>query len=363
MSEPGRRSARPQRGLSIVELMVGMVIALIISLAAAGSARTFSASQRQGISGGGATANLMTTMAAIKDDAASAGLGFFGTRNSNNQSLFSCHKLDLSYDTTVHFDADVFSPAQITSDGTNDQIDLVFASSIDGGADVLLSGTAGAGTAMTQSRLQVATGQLVMLVPGTAAASSQPCLVRSVTAVAAATDDTPQTLTFGNAGANGIYNRAAFTNTPAYNETDKDRITLLGMLSWRRYRLDGTTLLFEQPLTGTSATLLRNVMSFRVQYGIASTATGNDLSWQDATGSWSAVSGTEADRIRALRFGVVVRSAQPERPASGQACEASAEKPKDPLNPDVEVEPDVANWDCFRYRSATVVVPLRNFVW
>ncbi|MBZ8141185.1 pilus assembly protein [Rubrivivax gelatinosus] len=364
MSEARRRPARAQRGLSIVELMVGMVIALIISLAAAGSARTFSASQRQGIAGGGTTANLTTTMATIKDDAASAGLGFFGTRDSDNRSLFSCFKLDLSHDTTVHYDAGTFAPVQITAAGKNDRVDLMFASSIDGGADVLLSGTAGPTQAMTQSRLQVAPGQLVLLVPGTAAASSQPCLVRSVTGVVAATDDTPQTLSFGNSGANGIYNKVAFTNTPAYNETSKDRITLLGSLSWSRYRLDGTSLLYEQPLTGASATLLRNVMAFRVQYGISATETGNaDLSWQDATGSWATVSGTQANQIRALRVGIVVRNAQPQRPKPGQACEASAAKPRDPLAPDVVVEPDVANWACYQFRSATVVVPLRNFVW
>jgi type IV pilus assembly protein PilW len=361
MSEP-RRRARPrtQRGLSIVELMVGMVIALIISLAAAGSARTFSASQRQGMGSGGVAVNLTTTMAAIKDDASSAGLGFFGTRDDEDNSLFSCHKLNLSYDTTLHFDGAAFSPLQISTDDGNQQLDIVFASSIDGGADVLLSGTADATGAMTQSLLPVTAGQLVMLIPGTAAAGSEPCLVRGVTSVTAATDDTPQTLAFSNTN---VYNKAAFTNTPAFNETSKDRVIALGSLNWRRYRLDGTTLLYEQPLLGTSSTLLRNVMALRAQYGVASDANSNDLQWQEATDALETVSGAEVNLIRAVRIGVVVRNALPQRPGAGGACEASPSKPRDPFDPDTEIEPDVADWQCYHYRSATIVVPLRNFVW
>ena len=42
-----------QLGLSIIELMVGMVIALLVGMAATGSAAMFTASQRQGIGMGG----------------------------------------------------------------------------------------------------------------------------------------------------------------------------------------------------------------------------------------------------------------------------------------------------------------------
>lgn len=364
MSEPLRPGRRRQRGLSIIEVMVGMVIALIISLAAAGSARTFTASQRQGIGAGGIAVNLTTTMATLKDDASSAGLGFFGTRDSNNVSQFACHKMHLSYKATKLFDGTAFSPMLITHGDHNDQVDLVYASSIDGGADVLLSGTAGATSAQAQSLLTAAVGQLVMLIPGSAGSSSEPCLVRGVTGVTAATATTPPTpLTFAFANSND-YNQAAFTNTPAFSESNKDRIIVLGNLNWRRYRLDGTTLLYEQPILGTSSTLMRNVMSFRAQYGVASSGTKNDLSWVDATGSWAAVSGATVDRIRAVRFGIVVRSAQPQRPTGGGSCEASPAKPRDPLDPvNTEVEPDVTDWQCYHYRSETIVVPLRNFVW
>ena len=45
--------------------------------------------------------------------------------------------------------------------------------------------------------------------------------------------------------------------------------------------------------------------------------------------------------------------------ASGN-CTASSAKPR--LFGE-EIEPDVTDWRCFRYRSSTLVVPLRNLVW
>ena len=66
------RPRAAQRGLSIIELMVGIVVALLVGLAATGSAVMFTASQRQGIGAGGVAVNATTVMSAIKNDVASA---------------------------------------------------------------------------------------------------------------------------------------------------------------------------------------------------------------------------------------------------------------------------------------------------
>ena len=73
---PGNRPA--QRGLSIIELMVGILVSMLVGLAATSTAVTFTASQRQGIGVGGVAVNANTALAALKNDAATAGLGFFG---------------------------------------------------------------------------------------------------------------------------------------------------------------------------------------------------------------------------------------------------------------------------------------------
>jgi len=351
------RPRRHQRGLSIVEVMVGLVVSLLIGLAASTSARVFTASQRQGVGVGGMSANATTALAALKSDAASAGLGFFG--NSN----FSCYRLDLSVAASVKSDATAFSPVKITSQGASDQLDVVFSTNIDGGADVLLYGTSNGASAKTQSRLPAAVGNAVLLVPATPSAAAAPCLVRSVTAISAATDDDPrQTITFANTG---TYNQAAFTATPTYDGNNKDRIALLGTLRWSRYRVSGTDLVIERPLGGAdTSTLLRNVMAFRVQYGISADTVAKTLTgWQNATAldaTWAAVGGNTVDRVRALRIGMVTRSTQREKANASGACEASTAKP---TLFGTTVEPDVSDWQCYRYRTAVVIVPLRNLVW
>ena len=60
---------RRQRGLSIVELMVGLVVAMLVSIAAAGSAMMFTASQRQGIGVGGSGIGAATALAALMSGA------------------------------------------------------------------------------------------------------------------------------------------------------------------------------------------------------------------------------------------------------------------------------------------------------
>jgi type IV pilus assembly protein PilW len=349
------RAARRQRGLSIIEVMVGMVVALLVGLAATGSAAMFTASQRQGIGAGGAMVNASTALTAIRDDAAAAGLGFFG------DNKYLCEKLNLSVNTTLVRDGAAFTPIQVTNEATGaDRIDAVYATQVASGANVLLNASTTGASADLRSLLPVivtSTSQpAVLLAPKD---PGEPCLVRSVTAVTASTTDTPQTLTFANTG---TYNKVGFTTTVTY--PDKGRIALLGDLRWARYRLQGTDLRLERPLGGDPVVLAKNVMAFRVQYGLANAAAGSTAleTWQNPSGTFAAMTPANLPRVRALRIGLVTRSPQAEKPDASGTCQASTALPKDPLDPNVNVTPDVTNWQCYRYRTAVVVVPLRNLV-
>jgi len=200
----------------------------------------------------------------------------------------------------------------------------------------------------------------VLLSPGSPDAT-KPCVVRTVTAVTDATDTSSQMLAFASSG---TYNGGAFTNTPAFSaDPGKDRIALIGDLHWSRYSVSSGKLILERPLDGTSATLMRNVVAFKVQYGITGTGAGDTTlaGWQEATGTdFAAISGATVERVRALRIGLVTRSPQREKADSSGNCTASTAKP---TLFGSTVEPDVTDWQCWRFRSAVVVVPLRNFVW
>lgn len=346
-----RRPSSPrsrQRGLSIIELMVGLVVSLIVGLAASSSAVVFTASQRQGIGVGGVAVNINTALAALKNDAASAGLGFFG------DSRYLCAGLNLGMGALAPWDGASFSPVRITRPGGIDRIDVLQASRVESGANVLLAMASNGADASLKSFLPAAVGDAVLLSPEVA---GDPCLVRTVTAVTASTVDVPQQLAFA---AGGLHNDAVFTTNPAYSSTGGSA-TLLGQLSWQRYSLNGTNLQLERPLAGTSAVLARNVMTFRAQYGVSS-GVGNSKtleSWVDATGAFAAMDIATINRVRAVRVGVVTRSPQREKPNAAGVCEASLEKPT--LFGAV-VEPDVSDWACYRFRSAVLVIPLRNLV-
>jgi type IV pilus assembly protein PilW len=198
-----------------------------------------------------------------------------------------------------------------------------------------------------------AAGQAVLMVPATPGL----CTVRSVTATTAAGLNAPQLISFG---ATGAYNKMAFTTAPAY--AARARLTVLGTLQWHRYRVVDGNLVMEQPLAGTSNVLVRNVMAFRAEYGVSSAAGVTTLaSWQAAdTAGWGSLSNSNIGRVRALRLGLVVRSAQRDKPDASGSCTASDSKP---ALFGATVEPDLSDWACYRYRSVTLVVPLRNMVW
>jgi type IV pilus assembly protein PilW len=337
-----------QRGMSIIELMVGLVVALVVGIAASSSAVVFTASQRQGIGVGGIAVNTSTVLAALKNDVATAGLGFFG------EGVYLCDRLNLSNGNAVLLDNAAFAPVQVTRVGSLDRVDVLQSSRVHSGASARLQLATTGGDASLLSFLPGAVGETVVLSPS---APGDPCVVRTITAVTAAAGDDPLTFAFG---AGGKHNDGVFTVNPTYS-SQGGSVTLLGTLSWNRYRLNGTDLVLERPLDGTSAVLARNVVAFRAQYGVSSGVAGSKTleNWVDATGAFASINSVNIARVRALRIGVVTRSPQREKPGSSGNCEASLAKPQLFGN---EVEPDVLDWGCYRFRVATVVVPMRNIV-
>jgi type IV pilus assembly protein PilW len=343
----GPGAAGAARGLSLIELLVGIVVALLVSLTATSGAMLFTAAQRQGVGVGSTLINSTTALNALRDDVAAAGLGFFG------DSQFLCQKLNLSVDTTVLVDGASFTPVSITSEAAGDRIDVIYATDVAAGANVLLSAAADAASAPLRSLLPVSVGQAVLLAPAT---PGEPCVVRTVTTNTAAGADTPQTIQYANVST-ARFNRAAFTTNPTY--PDRGRVTLLGDLRWSRYRRVGTDLTLERPLGGGSVVLARNVIAFRAEYGLADAGTTALAGWQAASGAFATLTPANLPRVRAMRIGLVTRSAQPEKPNAAGNCEATSAMP---TLFGAAVTADVADWQCYRYRSATLVVPLRNLV-
>jgi type IV pilus assembly protein PilW len=347
-----------QRGLSIIELMVSIVVALLVGLAATGSAITFTASQRVGIGSGGIAVNSATMLSSLKDDVAAAGLGFFGG------SQFLCNRINLSMNTTMLMNGASFSPLQVTRTAAGDTVDVFYGDRVEAGASVGLAPGVTAAAAATRSFLPWATtDDTVLLAPTVPGAAATPCTVRTATNSVAAAAGTPQQLSFAGGGK---HNKLAFTTNPLASANYA--ATYLGDLVWSRYRVDATgNLIVERPLTGDSAIIARNVISFRVEYGVAAAAAGGAPinttleQWVAPAGAFAALSANNLPRVRALRIGLVVRSPQRERPDPVLGCRATDAAVASAFDPLLDI-PTATDWRCFRYRSTQVVVPLRNIV-
>lgn len=345
-----RHSRAGQRGLSMVELMVGIVVSMLVGLAATTSAVMFTAAQRQGFGAGGASINAATVLGAIKNDAAQAGLGFFG------ESLSLCTTLNFSNDAALVSDGAAFAPLQATRDGDHDVLNVLYAAIVESGTNVLTAKPSDTTSVELRSLMPAVVGSAVLLAPEDTGGR---CTVRSVTAVTDASAVVPwQILTFGAAG---VHNKAAFAS--ASNYPSRSRASLLGAVRWNRYRVTAGNLVLERPIDGSSAVLARNVIAFRVQYGIAATATGTTLdSWVDASGTYATLTTANIDFVRAARIALLVRSPQREKPDAAGNCSVTDTAPLV-----FGVTPSAftgasTDWRCFRHRISTVVVPLRNFV-
>lgn len=347
MCAPDRRRSSTQRGFSLIELMIGLLVALAVGLAATSAAISFTAQARQGIGTGLAVTGNANTLTAVKADVAQAGLGFFG------DTAYTCTQLAVSAGTR-DLSLTGFAPLQATYGTTDDTLQVLAASDVAGGAGVVANGVSGLASATLASYLPVSVGQAVLLAP--APGTGTTCTVRSVSAVKPPAAGSPAALNFD---AGQVHNDLAFA-TPASYVTG-DRVALLGTLRWSRYSLSGGKLLLEQPLSGKpAATLLSNVMTFRVQYGVAADGGTSVSNWTAPQGEWATITPANIARLRAVRLGLVTRSPQREKPDASGVCHASDDNTKPKLFGNAVTLP--ADWQCWRYRSDEVIVPLRNFI-
>lgn len=330
-----RASRSRSRGFTIVELMVGVLIAMLIGIAATSTVVLFSASQRAGMGTSVALASTTSSLAAIGEDVAHAGLGFIPN------GPFKCNQLNLSGGsraaTLLQFAPIRLERGSTTTTGTDfDTIEVLYGTEVAGGADVRLAAQSNLASADLSSMLPVSINQAVLLAPSPDDTSG-PCTVRTVT------DIKGLTLTLDGALVSG--------STAHYGPGS--RVGVLGNIEWRRYRVANGDLLVEWPMQNTSAVVMRNVVAFRVQYGIADAG---------ATRSTSISTWATLARVRAVRLSILTRSNAPQRPKPGEPCDATTSTPA----PLVAGDPALnlaADWQCYSYRRTSVTVPLRNLAW
>jgi len=352
-------ASRNQRGMTIVELMVAIVVGMLVVLAATGTLSFMEASKRTSMGGNSALENGVAVIAALEHDVKMAGLGFSAL------GKIACPTINLYYAGAKRLDNAPFMPVAVTTGvDAPDAVTVTYADFTLAAAPSTLflpMTTPDAEVVLENAGAVTAGGIAVLSNPG----SASPCTVVSVTAV---DTSVPGTIRISHA-ATGLFNppsaASTFSNAVAYamgasiNQADG--------LAWTTYRVSAANRLeLVNNLTGEVQLLADNTVGLKVQYGVtAAPGTTTITDWVDATGAWAAPTAAQVAQIRAIRVGVLVRNPQKEKPpVAGGTCDATTAVPAAwPGGPTYDYIAAQPEWQCYRYRSMRTTIPLKNLNW
>ena len=365
-------SAHKQRGFTLVELMISMVISLLVGLAALSSMKFFMALQRQSTGINASSVNTTTAFAALKSETAQAGLGFF------YNGKFACTSFNVSKGNLTVLNNAPALPISIAVTNNVPALTLTYATALESAASSALFATTtnNAGTAQITTYLPVVAGQSVLLVPS---AVNTPCSLKTATEVDDSTGS-GQKLVFDTTGAN---NGIPFSDV-AY--AAGDGVLLTGSLQQTTFTVDAKNqLVMTRPMDGTSAVIAKDIVAMGMQYGISEVGRNAIAGWRYpfpypslSTGAedWSTPTAAQiGSQVKAVRISVLTRSQQKDRAVNG-ACTTTASMPSllgvvlgQPADSSLGLESGKVltpalkdDWQCYRYSESTVTLPLRNLV-
>lgn len=379
-------AVRRQRGFTIVELMVGVLIG-IVSIVVMFQVFAVSEAQKRTTTGAGdAQQNGTFSLFQIERDARMAGYGI------NYMPLLGC-TVNAWYEPSATSFSLVLAPVTITNGagGLPDRITFTYGNSdlFMAPAKLTQSMPSSAATFKVDNRFGFNGGDIVI-----SAEAGKTCSLAQVSGVPGTPGQSDNVIhNSGNytdaSGANRPtqYNRPSGLPAPnniayaAWNPTTNTggRLYNIGALPTSiSYAVQANQLVtFNNLLPGSVDALGDGIVQLQAQYGYDQNSDGVIANAVDvavinpglANDQWAdahPVVMTSADwtRIIAVRLAVVARSITPERanPASG-VCEATTVMPMwraKNVALDIGADP---NWRCYRYRVFEVTVPIRNMIW
>ncbi|QOT75577.1 PilW family protein [Cupriavidus basilensis] len=373
-------------GFTLIELLVGLLIGLIAGVAILSATYFFEDFKRTQFGTSAAADSSVLAMLAIGRDIKGAGVGVAAS-GRNNQSTIICPALN-AYFNGVLIDNAAIAPVWVTRPGgvgASDTISIAGASSIGAAAPIALS----TGMATGTDPLNVPSAQgitipgpntqgsvlLVSAYSGNGSVTA-PCTVMQVSGTTLQANSTQ----IAHAAGSGNWNPPAtvvFSNPQAYGAGAS--VMNAGAFTWTTYQVNNATatlqLVDQFASAGTPATpLAENVVYMRAQYGVVAGTGLSVAQWVDATGAWAwPLSAASMSQIRAIRVGLVTRIPAAVKPSGGPgaACDATtaATLPvifaatASPLGAAVTADLSATqNWQCYRYRTQSLVIPLKNIV-
>lgn len=366
ISRTMQRGFSPQRGFSIVELMVAVVISLVATLVIFETFAVSEGIKRTSTSGGDAQQNGAMSLYLIERELRMAGYGV------NNAVLLGCTVK--AYDTNASpSDYDfVVAPVMIepgAGDQDPDQITVLI------GDSNLLSDPATIEVAMgsptdvykVDNRYGFDPGDLII-----AAEPGKECALAEATHTPNAPGETNRI--FHDTGNYVDPNNANQNMTARHNKPGGPGITYstaatlynLGRGPQRnQYRIQDNRLVLQRLLGALDTTVVaEQIVQLKAEYG-KDDGSGGGTPNDGIVDGYSNDAPVDADgwrQVLAVRLAVVARSAQAEKPlVEGGACDVTTAFPSW-AGGELDVSAD-DDWQCYRYRVFETTVPLRNLIW
>ena len=364
-----------QKGFSLIELMIGLVIGLIAALVITNTLSQYEKQKRGATGSSDAQTNGAIALYNIQRDIESAGWGLPTFGESLSPFLCALSNLPLpAVNTEINHDNVAgtpnigLSPVVITN-GTginaSDVISIRYGNTMKSGGTVKVLSD-GANVLSVDNNLGCTVGDAAIVMRDV---SPQFCQMTSVIALSAAAV-LPVTITLD-----------AIT-APAAIETN-DEVACLGAWNEHQYAIGAGAMLNQLTRTGAlnpavppavaipnaaPVAIVPDIVSLQAQYGVTADLTDNIVTgYVNAAGNvWGpAITRNDRNRIKSIRVAVVARSGLRERVAVSTTCNGGVANLARVCiwnNTDVDLT-GLADWANYRYRVYETIVPLRNVVW
>ncbi len=339
------RHAHAQRGLSLVEIMIGLVLGMLSVLIVLQVFQRSDSAKRAALGGDDAQNNGALALTQLQRDLRQGGHGF------TSFPVMGCN-LQLPGGRTLNNFAPVtINHADIPA-GDDDTDTLVVAYGSAAGAPegsrILVQPGAAVYSVAAPASFRV--GDRVVASPATRPA---PCTLQ-LTTVTAVVSPTPPNVTVASGVANmangRLYNLGPAPRVLAYAVRGQ-RLTVCDMLAQDCTAAAGV----DDPAVWVPVG--SQIVSLRAQYGRDTTAPAMDAV-VDVFDQTAPATACAWMRVSAVRLAVVARSPQ----QAGEAVTTAAPTWAGSADAPIELS-GLADWQQFRYRSFETLVPLRNMTW
>jgi type IV pilus assembly protein PilW len=360
------QTATIQRGVTLVELMVGLVLGMLTTVVIAQVLAASEAQRRGTAIGSDAQTNGALSLYALQREVMSAGYGM-----SERSNAFGCPIRAQVNGVAITF---AFEPLRITpaaSAGGSDML-MVMASQKQSFAAPLRVNDGDKATTNVfpvNHTLGVELGDLLVAVPPSSSTTPTDCHMFNVT-------DVQQSQVRHDARANAPWNQRAGTG-PMTGVTYPERSTLINMgtVARREFGVSNQAQLTETIYSGTSGAtsapqeMYANVVNFQALYG-------KDTNGDRAVDVYDRVQPTTAaewNAVQSVRLIIVTRSAQREREPVTRALPTAVVGTSPAVADAITcgtsqcIAADVSlgnpDWQHHQYKVFDTVVPLKNLVW